>query len=81
MKARFKSKEQFEKRFLRRIKIAPLSLGDLILVRNTRIQQEMNRKHKPQYLGPYILQDPKKSGTWTISELDGTPIRTTIAGF
>ena len=41
----------------------------------------MNRKHKPQYLGPYVLQDPKTSGTWSISELDGTPSRASVAGF
>jgi hypothetical protein len=41
----------------------------------------MNRKHKPQYLGPYILCEPKTSGTWSINELDGTPSRTSVAGF
>jgi hypothetical protein len=80
-KARFRSKAQFERRFMRRLKRIPLSVGDLVLIRNTRIEQEMNRKHKPRYLGPYILREQRKSGTWTISELDGTPIRTSVAGF
>jgi hypothetical protein len=41
----------------------------------------MNKKHKPRYLGPYILREPKTSGTWSINELDGTPSRTSVAGF
>jgi hypothetical protein len=80
-KARFRSKAQFERRFMRRIKREPLTIGDLVLIRNTRIEQEMNRKHKPRYLGPYVLREQRKSGTWAISDLDGTPIRTTVAGF
>ena len=55
--------------------------GDLVLIRNTRIEQEMNRKHKPRYLRPYVLHEPKTSGTWSIDELDGTPSRTSVAGF
>jgi len=81
IKARFRSKAQFEKRFFRRLKRTLLKVGDLVLIRNTRIEQEMNRKHKPCYLGPYVLREQRKSGTWAIKELDGTPIRTAVAGF
>jgi hypothetical protein len=81
IKSRFRSKAQFEKRFMRRLRRAPLKAGDLVLIRNTRIEQEMNRKHKPRYLGPYVLREPKTSGTWSINELDGTPSRTSVAGF
>jgi len=81
IKARFRSKAQFERRFMRRLRRAPLKVGDLVLIRNTRIEQEMNRKHKPRYLGPYILRQERKSGSWAISELDGTPSRTSVAGF
>ena len=81
VKARFRSKAQFERRFMRRLKRMPLKVGDLVLIRNTRIEQEMNRKHKPRYLGPYVLREQRSSGTWAINELDGTPSRSTIAGF
>ena len=81
VKARFRSKAQFERRFMRRLKRAPLKVGDLVLIRNTRIEQEMNRKHKPRYLGPYILREQRSSGTWAVNELDGTPSRSAIAGF
>ena len=81
IKARFRSKAQFERRFMRRLKRVPLKVGDLVLIRNTRIEQEMNRKHKPRYLGPYILRELQSSDTWAISELDGTPSRTAVAGF
>jgi hypothetical protein len=81
VKARFRSKAQFERRFMRRLKRMPLEVGDLVLIRNTRIEQEMNRKHKPRYIGPYILRQKRSSGSWAISELDGTPSRSTIAGF
>ena len=66
---------------MRRLKRVPLKVGDLVLIHNTRIKQEMNRKHKPRYLGPYILRELRSSGTWAISELDGTPSRTAVAGF
>jgi hypothetical protein len=48
---------------MRRLRRAPLKARDLVLIRNMWIEQEMNRKHKPQYLGPYILREPKTSGT------------------
>jgi hypothetical protein len=50
IKAHFRLKAQFERRFMRRLKRVPLKVGDLVLIRNTRIEQEMNRKHKPRYL-------------------------------
>ena len=52
-----------------------------MLIRNTRIEQEMNRKHKPRYMGPYVLRENRKSRSWKINKLDGTSIRTIVAGF
>ena len=52
-KAWFASKEQFEKRFLKRMTQNSYIPGELVLVRNTTIEMSHDRKHKPQYLGPY----------------------------
>ena len=55
-KARFSSKEQFEKRFHRRLSRDRYKVGELVLVRNTAVEMLHDRKHKPRYLGPYVIR-------------------------
>jgi hypothetical protein len=47
------SKQQFEKWFETRLVQGSYSPGDIVLVRNTAIEKELNRKTKPRYLEPY----------------------------
>ncbi|KAG2045892.1 hypothetical protein BDR06DRAFT_900062 [Suillus hirtellus] len=80
-KARFKSKEQFEKRYSKRLRREAYQPGDLVLVRNTRIEKELNRKTKPRYLGPYKVERQTQGGSYVLSEMDGTISRRGVAAF
>lgn len=74
----------------RRLRTTPFKPGDLVLIRNTRVEKELNRKHKPRYIGPYIVLNetnpdgssvPDKNGAIKLSEMDGTELKKRIAGF
>jgi len=49
-----------------------------VLVRNTAIEMTHDRKHKPRYLGPYIISEVTKGGNY---KLDGSPLQNTYAAF
>jgi hypothetical protein len=80
-KSRLQSKQQFEQRFAHRLKQKTFVPGDLVLVRNTTIEKELNRKTKPRYLGPYEVVKRTSKGSYIVKELDGTQSRSGIAGF
>lgn len=80
-KARFRSKEQFEKRFSLRLQKGHYKPGELVLIRNTRIEKELNRKTKPRYLGPFAVERRTTGGSYILRELDGTVSRRGIAAF
>ena len=46
--SRFKSKEQFERRYAKRSTKNIYQRGDLVLVRNSRVEEELDRKTKPR---------------------------------
>lgn len=70
-KARFESKEQFERRFLHRLSRDTYQKGELVLVRNTQIEMSHNRKHKVRYLGPYVVVSQSENGYYWVKEMDG----------
>jgi hypothetical protein len=80
-KSRYRSKEEFEKRYKKRIKNYKFKKGDLVLVRNSAVEMEMNRKTKNRYLGPYRIIRKTEKGSYVLEELDGTPMRKGVAGF
>jgi transposase InsO family protein len=80
-KARFRSKAQFEKRFHKKLRHSLYQSGDLILLRNTAVEKELNRKTKPRYLGPYQIDRQTKGGSYVLKELDGTILRQAVAAF
>lgn len=79
--ARLRSKAQFEKRFHRKLRRKMYSSKDLVLVRNTMVEKELNRKHKPRYLGPFEVDRRTKGGSYVLKELDGTILRQGVAAF
>lgn len=81
-KARFKSKEQFNKRYIRRLQLKDYEPGDLVLVRNSRLESTINRfKTQPRYIGPYEVHRKTKGGSYVLKELDGTQIAERFAAF
>ncbi|KAF9537432.1 hypothetical protein CPC08DRAFT_809060, partial [Agrocybe pediades] len=52
--ARRKAAIRFEQEHVHTIEDYDFKLGDLVLIRNTRIEKSLNRKMRPRYLGPLI---------------------------
>jgi len=80
-KARFKSKEDFEWKYRRRLRREFYRPGELVIVRNSEIEMRLNRKTKPRYLGPYEVCRRTQGGSYVLKELDGTILRQGVAAF
>ena len=78
---RFRSKEQFEKKFRRRLFTDNHKEGALVLVRNTTVEKSMNRKSKPRYLGPFEVVRRTLGGSYVLKELDGSIWSQKVAAF
>jgi len=79
--ARFRSKAQFEKKFHKKLRRSVYQPGDLVLLRNTAVEKELNRKTKPRYLGPYEVDRQTKGGSYVLKEMNGTILRQGVAAF
>ena len=79
--SRFRSKKHFEKVFKNRIKGYVFKPNDLVLIRNSRVEMELDKKTKPRYLGPYEIHKQTKAGSYVIKELNGAISRRGIAQF
>lgn len=78
---RFKSKAHFERKFFKRLSRTTFKEGDLVLMRNSQIEKEMNRKSKPRYLGPFVVVRKTQGGSYVLREANGTQERAHIAAF
>ena len=68
--------EAYAKKFAHKIKDYQFERGHLVLVRNTRYEKSLDRKHRIRYLGPMIFLAKNRGGAFILCELDGTvPIR------
>lgn len=81
MKARFRSIREFEEKFRNTIKDHDFAPGTLVLVRNSKIEYELNRKTKPRYLGPMIVLRRTLGGSYVLGELDGAISKLRYAAF
>jgi hypothetical protein len=80
-KSRQRNLEQFEKRHGSRIIDFDFESGALVLVRNTRVEESLNRKTKPRYLGPMVVVRKTKGMSYIVAELDGAQSQLRVAGF
>jgi hypothetical protein len=55
--------------------------GDMVLVRNSAIEKDLNRKSKPRYLGPMVVIRKTDRGAYVLSELDGAVAKSAFAAF
>ena len=80
-KARFASKEQFKRRFIKQLSRKKYEPGELVLVRNTAIEMLHDRKHKPRYLGPFEVFKHTNGRNYKLRELDGATLQYKYAAF
>ncbi|KAF9778017.1 hypothetical protein BJ322DRAFT_1114555 [Thelephora terrestris] len=55
--------------------------GEIITVCNTRVEESLNRKTKPRYLGPMVVVCKTKGTSYIVAELDGAQSQLCVAGF
>jgi hypothetical protein len=75
------SKCQFERRFEIQLVHGSYSPGTLVLIRNTAVEKELNRKTMPRYLGPSKVIQQTQGSSYILTELDRMELSHPIAAF
>src|ERR1700677_2634693 len=70
--ARLKAAIRFKKSHTKTIRNFDFKQGDLVLMRNTKIEKSLNQKMRSRYLGPLIIVSRNYEGAYILSELNGT---------
>lgn len=83
---RLQSKEYFERRFHKRLRRGEedakyLKPGQWVLVRNSAVEEQLNRKTMQRYMGPYIIVRQTRNGAWIIKDPDGVAHRRAVAAY
>jgi hypothetical protein len=79
--ARFRSKAHFERKFRRKVKDWKFKRGELVLVRNKKIESELNKKSKPRWLGPYEVLRRTRGGSYVLRQPDGAVLREGVGAY
>ena len=81
-KARLRSKEQFNRRYITKLQKEAFQPGELVLIRNTRLESTLSRmKTEPRYLGPYEVVRKTRGGSYILKEMDGAEHEEHYAAF
>ncbi len=78
--ARLNNKERFDK--THRLRLKKIEEGDWVLVFDSTLEHQHStlRKFAKRWFGPYVVMEVHNNGTYSLRELDGTPLRTSVAG-
>lgn len=81
LEARYESVRAWIKEHERAIVDYNFTPGSLVLVRNSRVELELNRKSKPRYFGPMVVVQRTAKGAYILCELDGSVSKLPYAAF
>ena len=70
LKARWESVRQFVKLHQHRIRDYDFKPGSLVLVRNSAVEKDLDRKTKPRFFGPIVVVGRTPRGAYELAELD-----------
>ena len=80
-KDKLKRLKTYEEDFHAVIKDYKFVAGDLVLVRNTAIENSLDKKMKPRYFGPMIVVRENQGGSYILAELTGAVWHRKVAKF
>jgi hypothetical protein len=80
VKSRLSATQRFERQFANTIKSSSFALSDLVLVRNSAVENT-HQKMKPRYLGPMVVVKKTHNRAYRLAELDSTVSRLCFAAF
>jgi hypothetical protein len=81
LEARYNSIKHFEKQHKNSIRNFDFKPGALVLIRNSAVEKELDRKAKPRYFGPMVVVARSQRGSYTLAELDGSVSKLRYAAF